>query len=134
MANFQQERGKIAVQLRPARQQEAQLVADITRLTTELTHVRARIASLEAEDQVYAGHAGNAVPGPGAGDLSNMTTREAILTVLGEAKPEPVRVRDLEKRMADRGKRVAGGVSVDLTSLKHAGKALNPAWGFWTVP
>ena len=41
-----------------------------------------------------------------------MTIREAILTVLTEAKP----------------------VSVDLTALKQAGEVINPSWGFWTVP
>lgn len=48
----------------------------------------------------------------GNGDLSRMTIREAILTVLTEAKP----------------------VSVDLTDLKQAGEVINPSWGFWTVP
>jgi hypothetical protein len=130
-SNFQQERDKIAVQLEQARQQAVQLTGEVDRLTAELTRVRARIASLEAEDRVYAGHP---VSGPGAGDLSHMTIEKAVLTVLGEAKPRPMRLRDLDRILAERGKPVAGGVSVDLTSLKNAGKVLNPSWGHWTVP
>jgi hypothetical protein len=63
-----------------------------------------------------------------------MTIREAILTVLQEAKPTPVQVRALDRVLAERGKRVQGGVSVDLTVLKHAGEVLNPSRGYWTVP
>jgi hypothetical protein len=58
----------------------------------------------------------------------------AILTVLEEAKPEPIRVRDLDRMLAERGKKVQGDVSVDLTTLKQAGEVLNPSWGYWTVP
>jgi hypothetical protein len=134
MANFTEERTKIAVQLEQARRLEAQLAAKMTRLNEDLTHVRAQIASLEASDQVYAGQPADPVVGEGSGDLSHMTIRQAILTVLEEAKPEPVRVRDLERKMTERGKRVAGGISVDLTAAKHAKEVLNPAWGYWTVP
>jgi hypothetical protein len=63
-----------------------------------------------------------------------MTIREAILTVLKAAKPEPVRVRDLDSMLAERGKKVQGGVSADLTALKQAGEVLNPSWGYWTMP
>lgn len=63
-----------------------------------------------------------------------MTIREAVLTVLAEARPEPVRVRDLDRMLEQRGKKVQGSVSVDLTSLKQAGEVLNPSWGYWTVP
>jgi hypothetical protein len=99
-----------------------------------LTHVRARIASLKAEDQTYASAAGSQSLVAGSSDLSHMTIREAILTVLTEAKPAPVRLRDLDRMLAERGKKVAGGVSVDLTALKDARKVLNPSWGYWTVP
>lgn len=91
-------------------------------------------ASLKAEDQTYASAAEGRPTTAGSGDLSRMTIREAILAVLAEAKPEPVRVRDLDRMMAERGKKVQGGVSVDLTTLKQAGEVLNPSWGYWTVP
>ena len=95
---------------------------------------RARIASLKAADQTFASAvAGSPTPGSN-GDLSRMTIREAILAVLTEAKPEPVRTRDLDRILTERGKKVQGGVSVDLTTLKQAGEVLNPRWGFWTVP
>jgi predicted nuclease with TOPRIM domain len=132
--DFEEEREEIAARLGEARQQEADLTTQVDRLTAELIRVRARIASLEAEDRVYAGQLREPGSGSRAGDLSHMTIREAILTVLNEAKPEPMRLRDLEQALADRGKRVAGGLSVDLTSLKGAKKVLNPAWGYWTVP
>jgi hypothetical protein len=132
--NFQEERDRIAAELADARQREAQLAAEVDQLTADLTRVKAQIASLEAEDRVYAGQAGNLASAPGTGDLSHMTIRKAILTVLGEAKPEPMQLRDLQRTMADRGKRVPSGVSVDLNNLKTAGKVLNPSWGYWTVP
>jgi hypothetical protein len=131
MPNFDEERGKIAAKLERARQQEAQLTAEVDTRTQELTRVKARIASLEAEDRVYAGHP---ISAPGPGDLSHMTIEKAIVTVLSEAKPEPMRLQDLDQTLADRGKRVAGGPSVDLSDLKKAGKVLNPSWGYWTVP
>lgn len=134
MANFAQERQRIARQLAEARELETQLAAEVSRLTADLTHVRARIASLEAEDLVYAGQPRIPSPASGGTDLSGMTIREAILTVLGEAKPDSMRLRDLEQALANRGKRVAGGLSVDLTSLKSSGVVLNPSWGYWKVP
>ncbi|HUJ05258.1 MAG TPA: hypothetical protein VLX31_04005 [Streptosporangiaceae bacterium] len=134
MDHFREEREKIARGLAEARGQEARLAAEVARLTVGLTHVRAKIASLEAQDRVYSQPGIGQPPRPAAGDLSRMTIREAILAVLSEARPEFVRTRDLEQRMADRGKKVAGGVSVDLTSLKQSGEAVNPAWGYWTVP
>jgi hypothetical protein len=134
MLNFQKERDKIATALVRAREEEARLLAEADRVNTALTHVRARIASLVAEDQTYAMATGGNLVGAANGDLSRMTISEAILTVLTEAKPELVRVRDLDNQLATRGKKVQGGVSVDLTSLKQAGKVLNPKWGYWTVP
>jgi hypothetical protein len=135
VAKFQAERDKIAAELAEARRRQAALTAELDELTVELTHVRARIASLEAEDRVYSGPAsGPAVAAPATGDLSHMTIRQAILTVLDEAKPAPIRLRDLEQMMAVRGKRVAGGLSVDLNTLKGNKEVLNPSWGYWTVP
>ena len=134
MPNFQEERDRIAAELAEARQREAQLAAEVGQLTADLTRVKARIASLEAEDRVYAGQTGNLASAPGTGDLSHMTIRKAILTVLSEAKLEPMRLRDLEQIMASRGKRVTSGVSVDLSILKNSGEVLNPSWGYWTVP
>ena len=55
----------------------------------------------------------------GNGDLSRMTIREAILTVLTEAKPEPARTRDLDRTLTGRRKKVQGGVSVDLTAQEN---------------
>jgi hypothetical protein len=134
MAEFQEERERIAVELAEAREHEAGLSSEVNRLTADLTRVRARIASLAAEDQVYAGHLRKSDSTSGVGDLSHMTIREAILTVLNEASPEPMRLRDLEQTLADRGKRVSSGLSVDLTQLKYAEEVLNPRWGYWTVP
>lgn len=134
MAIFMEERQRIAKDLAEAAAQEARLLAELDLVTAQLTRVRARIASLKAEDQTYASAAGDRSATAGSGDLSHMTIREAILAVLTEAKPEPVRVRDLDRMLAERGKKVQGGVSVDLTTLKQAGEALNPSWGYWTVP
>jgi len=134
MTSFQEERERIAVNLAQAHKEEAHLLAEVERVTAELTRVRARIASLKAEDQTYASAAGIRPAIVGSSDLSRMTVREAILTVLTEAKPESVRLRDLDRMLAERGKKVAGGTSVDLSSLKQAGEVLNPRWGYWTVP
>ena len=71
---------------------------------------------------------GRGLPGV-AGCAGELLFGLAILTVLRDAKPELVRTRDLEQRMAGRGKKVAGGLSVDLTALKQTGEAINPAWG-----
>lgn len=131
---FHEERQRIAKDLAEAMDQEARLLAELDLATAQLTRVRARIASLKAEDQTYASAAGSHPATTGSSDLSRMTIREAILTVLEEAKPEPVRVRDLDRLLAERGKKVQGGVSVDLTTLKQAGEVLNPSWGYWTVP
>jgi len=117
-----------------AKEEEARLLVEADRVATDLTRVRARIASLKAEDQTYAAAVGSNPIVVGNSDLSHVTIREAILTVLTEAKPELVRVRDLDRTMAARGKKVHGGISVDLTSLKSVGKVLNPKWGYWTVP
>jgi septal ring factor EnvC (AmiA/AmiB activator) len=133
MASFQQERQRIAKDLAKAREEEARLQAQMDRLAADLTRVRARIASLNAEDQTYASAAGGRAS-PGDGDLSRMTIREAILTVLTEAKPEPVQLRDLDRMLAERGKKVQGGASADLTALKLAEEVLNPRRGYWTVP
>ena len=102
-------------------------------MATELTRVRARIASLRAEDQTYAAASGSQPIDAGNGDLSRMTIRQAILAVLTEAKPEPVRLRDIERIMAARGKKAQGGISVDPTAMKGR-EVLNPSWGYWTVP
>jgi hypothetical protein len=134
MSSFREERERIAKDLAEANDQEARLLAELDVATAQLTRVRARIASLKAEDQTYASAAGSRAATASSGDLSRMTIREAVLTVLGEAKPEPVRVRDLDRLLAERGKKVRGGVSVDLTTLKQAGEVLNPSWGYWTVP
>jgi chromosome segregation ATPase len=134
MRDFPEERQRIAVELAEAREHEARLSSEVERLTADLTRVRARIASLQAEDRVYAGQLGNQASATGVGDLSNMTIRGAILAVLNEVKPEPMRLRDLEQALADRGKRVSGGLSVDLTSLKSAKEVLNPRWGYWAAP
>jgi len=45
-----------------------------------------------------------------------------------------VRLKDLERTLAARGKRAAGGLSVDLNTLKGNREVLNPSWGYWTVP
>lgn len=134
MASFQEERQRIAKDLTEAKDQESRLLAELDLVTAQLTRVRARIASLKAEDQTYASAAGSRSSTAGNSDLSRMTIREAILTVLEEAKPDPVRVRDLDRKLAERGKKVQGGVSVDLTTLKQTGEVLNPSWGYWTVP
>ena len=134
MEIFHEERQRIAKDLAEAKDQESRLLGELELVTEQLTRVRARIASLTAEDQTYASAAGSRSAAAGNGDLSRMTIREAILTVLKEAKPEPVRVRDLDSMLAERGKKVRGGVSVDLTTLKQAGEVLNPSWGYWTVP
>ena len=135
MVNFHEERQRIAKDFGEAREEEARLVAELERRTAQLTHVRARIASLKAEDQTYAAaEASHPNTAAAHDDLSRMTIREAILTVLTEAKPEPVRVRDLDRILTERGKKVQGGVSVELTTLKQVGEVLNPSWGYWTVP
>ena len=134
MPSFSEERQRISKDLAEANDQEARLLVELDAVTTQLTRVRARIASLKAEDQTYASAEGVPPATAVSGDLSRMTIREAILTVLEEAKPEPVRVRDLDRLLAERGKKVQGGVSVDLTTLKQAGEVLNPSWGYWTVP
>jgi hypothetical protein len=134
MIIFQEERQKIAKDLAEAQVEEMRLLEEMDRMTAELTRVRARIASLKAADQTFASAvAGSPTPG-GNGDLSRMTIREAILTVLAEAKPEQIRTRDLDRILTEGGKKVQGGVSADLTTLKQAGEVLNPRWGFWTVP
>lgn len=134
MAIFHEDRQKIAKDLAEAEAEEVRLLEEVDRMTVELTRVRARIASLKAADQTFASAVAG-TPAPGSnGDLSRMTIREAILVVLTEAKPESVRTRDLDRILTERGKKVQGGVSVDLTTLKQAGEVLNPRWGFWTVP
>jgi hypothetical protein len=133
MTSFQEDRQRIAKDLAEAEADEMRLLEEVDRMTVELTRVRARIASLKAADQTFASAvAGSPTPGSN-GDLSRMTIREAILAVLTEAKPESVRTRDLDRILTERGKKVQGGVSVDLTTLKQAGEVLNPRWGFWTV-
>jgi hypothetical protein len=134
MADFSKDRQRITKDLAEAGAEEALLMAEIDRSTAQLTRVRARIASLKAEDGLFASAEGNRSTVTGERDLSHMTVREAILTVLTEARPKPIRVRDLDRMLAERGKKVAGGVSVDLTTLKQAGEVLNPSWGYWTVP
>lgn len=131
---FQEERQKIAKDLAEAEAEESRLLAEVERVTAELTRVRAYIASLKAADQTYAAATGSRPTAASNSDLSHMTIREAILTVLREAKPEPVRTRDLDRILAERGKKVQGGVSVDLSALKRAKEVGNPSWGFWTVP
>jgi hypothetical protein len=134
MTSFHEDRQRIAKDVAQARAEETRLLEEVDRMTAELTRVRARIASLNAADQTFASAAAGS-PTPGHhGDLSRMTIREAILTVLAEAKPDPVRTRDLDRILTERGKKVQGGVSVDLTALKQADEVLNPRWGFWTVP
>jgi hypothetical protein len=120
--------------LAKARKEEARLLAQVAQVTADLTRVRARLASLKAEDQTYASAAGSRPAVTNTGELSHMTIREAILTVLTEAKPELVRLGDLDRMLTERGKKVAGGPSVDLSTLKQAGEVLNPRWGYWTVP
>ena len=134
MTSFQEERQRIAKDLAKAQAEEARVLGEVDRLTAELTRVRARIASLQAADQTFASAGGSSPAVSGNGDLSRRTIREAILTVLTEARPEPVRTRDLDRTLTERGKKLQGGVSVDLTTLKQAGEVLNPRWGFWTVP
>jgi hypothetical protein len=134
MPSFKKERQGIAKDLADAQAEEEHLLGEVDRMTAELTRVRARIASLKAADQTFASAASDGPGQGGGGDLSRMTIREAILTVLTEAKPEPVRTRDLDRILTERGKKVQGGVSVDLTTLKQAEEVLNPRWGFWTVP
>jgi hypothetical protein len=134
MASFQEDRQRIAKDLAQSQAEEMRLLEEVGRMTAELTRVRARIASLKAADQTFASAVAGSPAPRGNVDLSRMTIREAILTVLTEAKPEPVRTRDLDRILTERGKKVQGGVSVDLTTLKQADKVLNPRWGFWTVP
>jgi hypothetical protein len=134
MASFRKERERIAMNLAKVQKEEARLVAEVARVTADLTRVRARIASLKAEDQTYASAAGSHPAVTSSGDLSHMTIREAILTVLTEAEPELVRLGDLDRMLTERGKKVAGGPSADLSLLKQAGEVLNPRWGYWTVP
>ena len=134
MANFQAERQKIAAELLATQEREARLLVELDRVTTDLTHVRARMASLRAEDQTYAMADTSHPAAVSNSDLSHMTIRDAILAVLTEATPEPVRVRDLDRMLAARGKKVQGGPSVDLTQMKQAGLVLNPTRGYWTVP
>lgn len=62
-------------------------------------------------------------------------TAGVLACTTGSPKPEPfvptayrpVRRPGLRNaQLAERGKRVAGGVSVDLTALRGSGKVLNP--------
>jgi hypothetical protein len=135
MLTFDEDRQRIAAQLEEARQQEAQL-------TAERIRVRARIASLEAEDRFYAGQSNSAPPSdsaqpsdsaPAVDNLSHLTADKAIVTVLREAKPDLVRLQELDQTLRDRGKIVQGGCSVSLTSLKDRGFVNNPSWGYWTT-
>jgi O-acetyl-ADP-ribose deacetylase (regulator of RNase III) len=70
----------------------------------------------------------------GKGDLSHLTIPKAIMAVLTGARPQPVQVHEIERQMAIRGKKIRGGISVDLTNMKSAGHVLNPTRGYWTVP
>lgn len=36
--------------------------------------------------------------------------------------------------LAERGKKIPGVVSVDLSTLKQTGEVVNPNWVYWTVP
>jgi len=134
MTSFNEDRQKIAKDLGEAQAEEVRLLEEADRMAAELIRLRARIASLKAADQTFASAAAGSATAGTKGDLSRMTIRDAILTVLAEAKPEPVRTRDLDRILTERGKKVQGGVSVDLTGLKQANEVLNPRWGFWTVP
>jgi hypothetical protein len=134
MTSFREERQRIAKDLAEAQAEEMRLLGDVDRMTAELTRVRARIASLKAADQTFASAVAGSPTQGSNGDLSRMTIRQAILTVLTEAKPEPVRTGDLDRKLTERGKKLQGGVSVDLTMLTQANEVLNPRWGFWTVP
>lgn len=133
MPTFAGERQRISDELTSARAEAERLQAEADRATGDLVRARARVASLTAEYQTYAAAEAGAKQDDGR-DLSKLTAREAILALLREARPESVRLRDLDRQLVLRGKETAGGVSVELTELKQAGLVLNPKRGWWTVP
>jgi len=118
------------------------LAAELAAAREERVRLDARIAGLQAQYDSYARAAAqppataasNGSSHSNGSSLRHCTVDDAIITVLVEAAPDDVQLHDIERRMAGRDKEVPGGISVNLSALKRAGRVRSTRRGYYAAP
>ena len=112
------------------------LAAELAAAREERVRLDARIAGLQAQYDSYARAAAQppATAASNGSSLRHCTVDDAIITVLVEAAPDDVQLHDIERRMAGRDKEVPGGISVNLSALKRAGRVRSTRRGYYAAP
>ncbi|MDQ1658056.1 MAG: hypothetical protein QOD41_3139 [Cryptosporangiaceae bacterium] len=116
----------------------ARLSAELVAAEAEVARWTARVEGLRAERDSLVRAAAALTPGaaPHAGDIARMVKADAIVAVLGLAKPQPLRVPEIVDALhrAGRSGEVPQNISVYLDGLLKQGRVVRVARGEYTVP
>lgn len=122
------------------------LEKDLERISTqlaaaeaELARIRARVEGLRAERDALTREIASLNPTAAAiiaEDIPRMTKADAIVAVLRNAKPRPLRTAGIVEALqkAGRANEVAQNVSVYLDGLLKQGRVVRVARGEYSVP
>lgn len=114
------------------------VMAELATAEAELTRIGARAEGLRAERDALTRALAVAEPAraPATQAIANMVKADAIVAVLRNTKPRPLRAQGIVDALhqAGRTNEVAANVSVYLDSLLKQGRVVRVARGEYTVP
>lgn len=114
------------------------VTAELATTEAELTRIGARAEGLRAQRDALTRALAVAQPArePAAPAIANMVKADAIVAVLRNAKPRPLRAQGIVDALhqAGRTNEVAANISVYLDNLLKQGRVVRVARGEYTVP
>jgi septal ring factor EnvC (AmiA/AmiB activator) len=114
------------------------VTADLAAVEADLARLDARAEGLRAERDSLTRALAKVQPGrsPATDNIANMVKGDAIVAVLRNAKPRPLRAQGIVNALhrAGRTNEVAQNVSVYLDNLLKQGRVVRVARGEYTVP
>lgn len=113
------------------------VTADLAGAEADLARISARVEGLRAERDALARALTAVRPArPATQNIVHMVKGDAIVTVLRNAKPRPLRAQGIVNALhqAGRTNEVAQNVSVYLDNLLKQGRVVRVARGEYTVP
>lgn len=114
------------------------VVAELATTEAELTRIGARAEGLRAQRDALTRALAVTQPAraPATKAIANLVKADAIVAVLRNAKPRPLRAQGIVDALHEAGRtnEVAANVSVYLDSLLKQGRVVRVARGEYTVP
>ena len=124
--------------MNPLEKDLERVAADLAAAEAELARLSARAEGLRAERDALARAIAALSPAAAAsaGDIAGMVKNDAIIAVLRNAKPRPLRAAGIVDALhqAGRANEHAANVSVYLDGLLKQGRITRVARGEYTVP